>query len=161
MSIDPQNEPLRLARRGEAILLAGLLVLCGIAFAETFRFKVVPWDPLGMAFWPRLLIGGLAAFICLRFWHLRHEVGEEQPGFSRGIGVLAICIAYVMAFGAFGIFVATPAFFVVFAVFRNSGSRLRDVLVALAASMLIVLTVWLLFEYALGLRVITTPFWMR
>ncbi len=52
--------------RTDRILGIAAIVLSAGLFAATFRFPVVDWDPLGMAFWPRILIG-LLFFLSLFF----------------------------------------------------------------------------------------------
>jgi len=53
--------PLRRWLAGQDRLL-GLIVLlvAGFLFVETFNFKTVDWDPLGLPFWPRVLLVLLA-----------------------------------------------------------------------------------------------------
>lgn len=152
---------LRSARRGEAVFLVALLVAAGIAIVETFRFRSVPWDALGLAFWPRILLGTLIASAAVRLWRLRSDLEPALPGLGLGFTVLALCVAYVVSFSAFGVYLATPPFFLAFALLRTSYRKVRDVLVALAASGVVLLLVWGLFGRALELRVIALPYWMR
>lgn len=151
----------RIAKRGEAGFLAALLIGALILTAETFRFRTVPWDPLGMAFWPRIQLGMLVAVIVLRLWQLRSGEARALAHFSRGIGVLAACIAFVAAIRFFGVYLATPVFFLLFAALRPGENRRRAVIEALVAAATILFGVWLLFDMAMGLRVMSLPFWMR
>lgn len=154
-------DPVQRARLGEAALLAFLLFGALVLLAETFRFRTVPWDPLGMAFWPRIQLGLLAAVIVARLWHLRKSVDQDKGGFAQGVGILAACIGFVLGVASLGVYLATPLFFALFGVLRSAENRVRHVITALWAAVIMLLAVWLLFDIALGLRVLSFPYWMR
>jgi hypothetical protein len=65
-----RREPLRAARFEDAIVGAVALVVAGALYWATFYFRAVDWTPLGLAFWPRVILSGLAlaalALIVLR-----------------------------------------------------------------------------------------------
>ncbi|XDA97970.1 tripartite tricarboxylate transporter TctB family protein [Sulfitobacter sp. LCG007] len=156
-----EADRVRRARIGEAALLLFLLVGGPLLMAETFRFQVVPWDPLGMAFWPRIQLSLGCAVILARLCKLRASGAPDPGDFARGLGVLAVCVVYVVAVGAIGQYLATPLFFLSFAVLRGSDDRRQGVLAALIAALVVLLSVWLLFDEILGLRVVSLPYWMR
>lgn len=114
-----------------------------------------------MAFWPRVQLAILLSVIAARLWRLRTATATDLGGFRRGIGILILCLGYVGAVVLFGIYLATPVFLLVFAVLRPAAGRRRAVVEALAASVAILLSVWLLFDLALGLRVLSLPIGLR
>lgn len=86
---------------------AVLLVIGALLFFETFSFKTFEWDPLGMAFWPRVLIGALAV---ISIWHIvvGNVGGAMEPITRRAIAMLFGCFAYLGGLVYLGYFVMTP-----------------------------------------------------
>lgn len=79
-------------------------------FIVTFWFPVIDWAPLGMAFWPRLLIGLLCALAAGMIAVGRF--GGEEPGTlsGRALGVLAGSLAYVFLLTPVGYLIVTPVY---------------------------------------------------
>ena len=44
-----------------------LLAICAGLYHETFFFKTFDWDPVGMAFWPRVLLTVLAGGVSMAY----------------------------------------------------------------------------------------------
>lgn len=147
--------------RGEAGFLALLFVAVVALLYETFQFRVVPWDSLGMAFWPRILLCVMGVVILARAWHLRNSLDVDRGGLAKGLGILLGCIAFVFGMSFLGIYITTPLFFVLFALLRRSDNRRRNLRDALVSAVAVLFAVWLLFDLALGLRILSLPFWMR
>ena len=89
-----------------------LLVIGALMLVETFSFKTFDWDPLGMAFWPRVLIVALAV---ISIWHIvvGNVGGAMEPITRRAILLLFGCFAYLGGLAYLGYFVMTP--FMIFA----------------------------------------------
>ncbi len=88
----------------------GILVFGSILFWETFSFRILDWEPLGMAFWPRVLLG-LFGLIGVYFV-IRGNVDEEPAEkLDRGAFVaLAFGVAYIVALEYVGFLLLTPVF---------------------------------------------------
>lgn len=151
----------RKARNGEAIFLASLLLVSIILIMNTFKFKVVPWDPLGMSFWPRVQLGILVVAIIARIITINASYKKDRGGFLRGIGILFSCVVFAYGLNLLGLYISAPAFLILFALLRKSNNRHRDILLTLFSSLVVVLGIWLLFDITLDLRVLTLPYWMR
>ncbi len=88
----------------------GILVFGSILFWETFSFRILDWEPLGMAFWPRVLLGlfGLVGV----YFVVRGNV-DEGP-FQRldwgAFVALALAVAYILALKYVGYILLTPIF---------------------------------------------------
>lgn len=94
---------------GIAIILIG-----GFLLWETFSFKTVNWDPLGLPFWPRILLGILgilAVYMIVRGSLDRGPFLRLEP---RAFAVLAGVTAYVLVIDVLGFLIATPLFMFVF-----------------------------------------------
>lgn len=142
---------------GEFVFLL-ILVFCSVgAFLETFRFKNVPWDSLGLAFWPRLLLCGLVLLLGVRLLHLWRSAEDQDRvsirGFLSGMFVLALCMACVAGINTFGIYLLTPVFFISFAIAAKSKSRVKTIVISGATSLMVILFIYVVFEQLLGLQV--------
>lgn len=127
-----------------------LLVLGGVMFFETFFFKTFDWDPLGMAFWPRVLLGCLAVFVAIHI--VKGNVGDEmEPLSMQAVIQFGVCIAYLFGLMYLGFFIATPI--LVFGL----GLRLREfspravVLSAVAAASSTAI-IYLIFEFGMSVE---------
>jgi putative tricarboxylic transport membrane protein len=87
-----------------------ILVIGAFLFWETFSFKVVNWDPLGLPFWPRILLGLLGALAVYLIVRGSLDDGPYQQLQVRAFVVLAGAIAYVLAIDILGFLVATPLY---------------------------------------------------
>ena len=68
------------------------------------------WDPLGMAFWPRLLIGSLMLIGLVLVIHRQLERSAADRIDWRGVAALAGAVAYVAIMQRVGFIAATPPF---------------------------------------------------
>lgn len=142
---------------GELVFLL-ILALCSVgAFLETFRFKNVPWDSLGLAFWPRLLLSGLVLLLGVRLFQIWHSAKDSNKisisDFLTGMFVLALCIGCVAGIDMFGIYLLTPAFFISFAIVAKSESRVKTIVMSAVTSLMVMLFIYVVFEQLLGLQV--------
>lgn len=101
----------------------GLLAGCALLLFETFSFRVHDWEPLGMAFWPRVLLAVLAA--CALFLVIKGRL-DDGPFLSlhaRSFLALGIGVAYVVLLPRIGFLLLTPVF--LFAASLLIGRELR------------------------------------
>jgi hypothetical protein len=98
-------------RFGQDRLVGIAIVLIGaFLFWQTFSFKVVNWDPLGLPFWPRILLGLLGAigvYLIVRGSLDRGPFHRLEP---RAFVVLAGAVAYVLTIDILGFLIATPLY---------------------------------------------------
>jgi putative tricarboxylic transport membrane protein len=127
--------------------LIGLLVLlvAGFLFVETFNFKTVDWDPLGLPFWPRVLLALLAV---LGVWLVIRgslDQGPFQPLEWRAFVVLGGALVYVLAIDVVGYLIATPLYLVAFHLALGGFSR-RHLLEAVAIALLATGLIYWVFQ---------------
>ncbi|MEM7022110.1 MAG: tripartite tricarboxylate transporter TctB family protein [Pseudomonadota bacterium] len=94
---------------GIAIILIGAFLLW-----ETFSFKTVDWDPLGLPFWPRILLGALGVIGIYLIVRGSLDQGPFRPLEIRAFAVLAGALVYVFSIDILGFLVATPLFMFLF-----------------------------------------------
>ena len=115
---------------GVGILLGGALL-----FRETFFFKELPWEPLGMAFWPRALLVMLGIFAVHLIVRGRLDEGLSEGPNWRAFCALATGVAYILALPVFGFVLLTPPFiFIAVLLLANSLDRRHLLQAALTAA---------------------------
>jgi len=120
---------------GIVLIVAGCLL-----FWRTFSFRVVAWDPFGLAFWPRIVLGLLIAFGLYLTFRGNLDEGPFKSLQGRAFIVALGLGAYVVALPYLGFLVTTPLYIALFhfALSDRTGLRgLEAVIVALAATALI------------------------
>lgn len=93
-----------------------ILIIGGVMLWETFSFFVVDWAPLGMAFWPRILLGLLGVYAV--YFIIRGSL-DDGPFNSlewRAFAVLLGAIVYALVWDIIGYLLATPLFLFAFSV---------------------------------------------
>lgn len=161
MATDASGNAARSTRWKEAGFLVLLLILAGVLTRETFQFRAVPWDPLGLTFWPRVLLAVLAIAVVIRFLELRQTTAPGQDGLVRGLAILAVCGAFVLALPVLGVYLLTPLFLAIFVVAQSGPTPRERLQRFVLANAVLLPSIWLLFDLALGLRVLSLPFWWR
>ncbi|WP_071799423.1 tripartite tricarboxylate transporter TctB family protein [Natronohydrobacter thiooxidans] len=161
MATDPPQKSARSTRREEAGFLALLLLLTGILTRETFKFRAVPWDSMGLTFWPRILLAVLAIAVVIRFLGLRRDTAPGEVGLVRGLAILAVCAVFVLALPVLGVYLLTPLFLAVFVVAQSGPTPRERLRRFVLANAVLLPSIWLLFDLALGLRVLSLPFWWQ
>jgi hypothetical protein len=107
--------PASAAGRGQDRVVGVVILVVGaFLFWETFSFKMVDWEALGLPFWPRVLLGllGVTGVYLIVRGSLDH--GPFAPLEARAFLVLAGAFAYVLAIDIVGYLIATPLFLLVF-----------------------------------------------
>ena len=131
---------------GIAILLIGSY-LC----YETFFFHKVDWVPLGMAFWPRIL---LACLGCLAVYFIIRgslDAGPYERLLPTAFAVLAGCIGYAVMIESVGWLVLTPLFIFALTILLSDRSR-RSVIQAALSATLGTIAIYLIFYYGLDVQ---------
>jgi hypothetical protein len=100
-----------------------MVPVCVFLFYQTFAFKKFDWDPLGMAFWPRIILVGL--FIISVYYLIRgsvdngpYEIIEPRAFLPWVGGVLYIILMPYLSF-----LIMTPIFLFIFVCCLGGWSR--------------------------------------
>ena len=134
-------------------LMVGLVAICvaGLLFLETFSFPVVNWTPLGLEFWPRIVLGGIA-MVSAGLVILRQL--DVQPSFAidrREVCLFAMLASFVVALPLVGFFGTCTIYVFAASIWLSSeasGRTLRAGLLAVATTTV----VYLAFSIGLGVR---------
>ncbi len=96
--------------------LVGLVLVIGgsLLFWRTYSFHIVDWDPLGLAFWPRIVLGLLIASGAYLILRGSLDDGPFQKPVAKAFAYLAIIGAYAILMAPIGFLIATPVFIVAF-----------------------------------------------
>ena len=94
---------------GIVILLVG-----PILFYETYNFHVVDWAPLGMAFWPRLILGGLFVYALYFIFAGSLDQGPFKALDPRAYALISGGLVYVLLWESLGFLICTPLFIFLF-----------------------------------------------
>jgi len=132
-------------------LLVGLvvLVMAGLLLLQTYSFPAVNWTPLGLAFWPRIVLGGIAV-TCLVLIVLRQL--DQQPILEirkQECALFAALAGFVIALPVVGFFVTCTAYVFATSMWlgRGTGNRVaRSALFAISTTAL----VYIAFTLGLG-----------
>lgn len=150
MDDDPSGNRNPLLKQDRLIGI-GTLAVCAFLFWNTFSFPETNWDALGIAFWPRFLLGSMAligVFLVVR--------GVVVPGFEpidwRGGIILCFAFAYVFLLETVGFLLLTaPAMFLAVMLIGRRWTLPR-VIEALAVALVGTFTVYFVFQEALLVR---------
>jgi len=106
-SAERSAEPL--SRLGQDRIVGIVILLVGgFLFYETFNFRVVAWDPLGLAFWPRIVLGIMGVLAVYLIVRNSVDAGPFQPLQARAFVLLAGLSLYVLLLPRLGYLIATP-----------------------------------------------------
>ena len=129
----------------------GILVVCAFLFWKTFSFPETTWDPLGIAFWPRLLLGAMATigiFLVSR--------GVVVDGFGvvdwRGGVILAFGVGYVLLLEVVGFVLLTLPFMFLSVMLIGRRWSVRRIIEALIVAAAGTITIFFVFQEALLVR---------
>ncbi len=126
-----------------------LLGVSGILLYETFFFRSFDWDPVGMAFWPRVLLAVLGA---VSVWHVvagRAGGGTMEPLSRRAFILFGGAMAYVAALPTVGFLILTPIAIFVYSLWLRPFSR-RAVLGAALLAVVGTASIHALFLYGMS-----------
>lgn len=137
------NEP-RIKAQDRVVGL--VLVIAGaFLFAWTFTFRVVAWDPLGLAFWPRIVL----AFMVIAGVYLivrgSLDAGPHRPLQPRAFLVLGGVVAYALLIEPLGYLIVTPLYIAAFHL-ALGGVTVRHVVEALVSATVGTALVYYVFQ---------------
>jgi putative tricarboxylic transport membrane protein len=138
-------------RHGDRLVGLVALATAAIFFYETLSFRVVAWDPLGLAFWPRVVLALMATFAL--WFVIRGSVSQDgiEPVLPSAFLVLGGCAAPVVVLPRLGFLISTFAFVLVFAHLLGRGQD-RRLAWALGLAVVTTLGVYLVFQQGLGVQ---------
>ncbi|WP_316979848.1 tripartite tricarboxylate transporter TctB family protein [Shumkonia mesophila] len=125
-----------------------LLVVAAGLFYDTFFFRTFNWDPVGMTFWPRVLLAAMAA---IAIWHIvkgRVAAGAAERFTLRSFVVFGGGVVYVFLLDYLGFFIITPVALFIYSLWlRPMSARavVSSVVVAVSGTGL----VYAIFEYGM------------
>lgn len=87
-----------------------MLIAALVIFWQSLFLPPPVWDPLGMAFWPRVLASAMVVMGLVLV--LRRRIDGEDPEPFEGIAFLVVAVGcfYVLAMKWFGFLLVTPIF---------------------------------------------------
>ncbi|NKB54605.1 MAG: hypothetical protein GKR97_20780 [Rhizobiaceae bacterium] len=126
-----------------------LLVLVAFLFADTFNFKTRPYVPLNTAFWPRVVLAGIA--LVAVYLTIRGRVSDEEPERFSNKAAYAFLAAvfYVIALPLGGFFAMSSFVGAVGYFWLANDNSARTVAISIVYGILVSGAVYLLFKHAL------------
>ena len=129
-------------RSAHFVFLSALVLVCAVLFVRSFYLPQFHWDPVGMAFWPRVLI---AVLLCLAAWISITLTRPSDTNLQAGLDVRsfrlpALSLLYLIAIEPIGFLLATPPFLFLLALGWSSAPRssaLRGLVVAVVGTFLV------------------------
>lgn len=116
------------------------LAVSALLFYETYSFRVVEWDAMGLPFWPRLVLGCLGGLSLLFVARGSLDDGPHQLLDARAFAVLGGGVLYVALIPLIGYVIVTPVFIAAFSFWlgpRTGRSALQATLTAAIATAVI------------------------
>lgn len=131
----------------------GLLTICVILFVNTFSFRTTHWEALGMAFWPRLLLGLLAILAVHLIIKGNLDPAKSQEPLARGAFLTAAAgFVYVLLLEPLGFLIVTPIFIFLFSVVISRRRIMWRLLESAATACVGTVVIYAVFE--LGLKLV-------
>ena len=144
-------------RRSWPDLILGLVTLPCVAllYAESLTFRKMDWEPLGMAFWPQVVLIGLAI---LAGWFILR--GLKHSRVTEPLRALALVpwlagIVFLAVLPWLGTYVAGFAFVAALTFYLHPAAAMDRTKVALANGAVSLALIHLIFAVILGLRMPT------
>ena len=122
-----------------------MLAVGAVLFYETFSFRLVDWDWMGLPFWPRLVLGFLGALSVLFVVRGSLDDGPSQSLNPRAFLVLAGGTLYVTLISVVGYVIVTPVFIAAFSYALGPRTR-RGVVEALVTATVATLLIHYVFN---------------
>lgn len=127
-----------------------LLVVSGALFVATLFFPVVRWDPyLGMAFWPRLILGLL--MVVSVFLIVKGSVdGKKRERISPvAVMICVACVVFAFSLETVGYLISAPVFILILGMYIDKSFSVRSGLIFLSTGIAASLVIFILFYYGL------------
>lgn len=136
----------------DRVVGVGILLGGAVLFRETFFFKELPWEPLGMAFWPRALLVMLGIFAVHLIIRGRLDEGLSEGPNWRAFCALATGVAYILALPVFGFVLLTPPFIFIAVLLLATAVDRRRLLQAALTAVIGTAVVYLVFHGGLKVQ---------
>ncbi len=136
----------------DRVVGVGILLGGAVLFRETFFFKELPWEPLGMAFWPRALLVMLGIFAVHLIVRGRLDEGLSEGPNWRAFCALATGVAYILALPVFGFVLLTPPFIFIAVLLLATAVDRRRLLQAALTAVIGTAVVYLVFHGGLKVQ---------
>lgn len=133
----------------DRLLGIGLLAGGALLLLETFSFRVNDWEPLGMAFWPRVLLAVLACCAVVLIAKGRLDDGPFLSLHGRSFLALGIGMAYVVLLPRLGFMLLTPVFLFVVSLLIGRELGWRRLAEALTVAVVTTVVLVLVFKQVL------------
>ena len=140
------DRPSQGAKNADRIIGLALLAVCGVLFWQTLSFPVTTWAPLGLAFWPRLLIAALTLVGAILVFRGRLDESPVSNLDWRAFVALAAAVVYVVAMDRVGFVIATPFFLFASVVLLDPSLKIRRLAEALVFAVVGTVGAYLLFD---------------
>jgi len=139
--------------------IVGIVILLVGAFLwwETYSFRTTEWEPLGMAFWPRLilsLMGVIAVFFVVKG---SVDDGPYMSVNPRAFLILLGGLVFVLLMSYFGFLLVAPVFIFMFTAMLGGFNR-RNLIHAAITAILCTIGVYLIFQKGLLIQ-LPEAFW--
>lgn len=141
-------------KNGDRWVAMASLLLGGVLFYETFFFKTFDWDPVGMAFWPRVLLAILAAISLLYLIRGSIDGLDSLPVHTSVFVWFAGAMIYVASLELLGFYLSTFLAVTIYSYLIRPPSLKGAMLSALLA-VFCLLTVHLIFVEAMNVSLPT------
>ena len=128
-----------------------ILIIGSFLFYETFFFHKVDWVDLGMAFWPRILLGCLGVLAIYFIIRGNLDNGSSEGLELRAFAILAGCIGYALLVETIGWLVLTSVFLFILTLSLSDKSQ-RSMVHASFSAVFGTAFIYLLFHYGLDVQ---------
>jgi hypothetical protein len=126
-----------------------LLIVVAFLFADTFNFKTRPFVPLNTAFWPRVVLAGLAlaaVYLTIR-GRVTHEEPEKFP--SKAAYAFLAGVFFVVALPLGGFFASSGFVGAVGFFWLSDDKSTRTAVVSVIYGTVVSGAIYMLFKHAL------------
>ena len=142
------KRPCTMGKNQDRIVGIVILLIGGFLFWETFSFRKAEWEPLGMAFWPRIILVMMG--IIGVYYTIRGSVdkGPYQKVDPRAFLILLGGIVYVLLLNLLGFLIITPVFIFSFSILLGGTNR-SNIIRAVCTAVICTIGVYLVFQKGL------------
>lgn len=127
-------------------------MLVVVLFAETFNFRTRPHVPLNTAFWPRVILIGLAVVSVILVVRGRLGLEEHEPFARRALVVFLGAAAFAVSLIYFGFLVSSGIVVALGYIWLSEDRRPTTFAAGTAFGLISALGVFALFKFALKVQ---------
>lgn len=123
-----------------------------LLYAETLTFRKMDWEPLGMAFWPQVVLIGLAILAAWFILHGLTHARKTEPLLPLALSPWLAGVAFLAFLPWLGTYIAGFGLIAGLTFYLRPGSGKSGIGVALANAAVSLALIHLIFAMILGLR---------